>query len=166
MPIKKKDSTTFFSFFLAKNLEKSSENQKKKKKRKKKKRTKHWNIEFHWSAQGYPTFGIEFLPFPLPPPLTRLQIRDFHHPLTENANRTATNACLSNAKTTRFVRVEIETRDQRQARAIVTSHTLLEYASNGPAKAWNNIAIIILLSSLEIHYNGCDECLQRRSENI
>lgn len=57
----KKDRTTFFPFFRKESRKVIGES----KKKKKKKQTKHWNIEFHWSAQGCPTFGIEF-PSPLP----------------------------------------------------------------------------------------------------
>lgn len=141
----KKDRTTFFPFFRKESRKVIGES-KKKKKEKTNETLKYW---ISLICTGLSNFRYRISLSPSPP--TRLQIRDSHHPLAENAKRTATNACLSRENNPLSgVEIEREPRDER--RAIVTSHTLLEYASNGPPKAWNNIAIIILPATSRTRY--------------
>lgn len=126
--VNQKRPYNFFSF-LSERISKSHRRIKKKKKRKNKRSTEILNFtDLHRTVQ------LSVSNFLSPSPPTRLQIRDSHHPLAENAKRTATNACLSRENNPLSgVEIEREPRDER--RAIVTSHTLLEYASNGPPKA-------------------------------
>ena len=126
--VNQKRPYNFFSF-LSERISKSHRRIKKKKKEKTNEALKYW---ISLICTGLSNFRYRISLSPSPP--TRLQIRDSHHPLAENAKRTATNACLSRENNPLFgVEIEREPRDER--RAIVTSHTLLEYASNGPPKA-------------------------------